>query len=151
VFSGRAGLDEVCVAAKDALSLAGGAPHALISVSSSDAIANFPALYGLPVDRPFASRFGLVIADDFADLLDGTLDRSLGQAGVIPEPDMWLTGSNSDGTASANTCQGWTYFGNDSVIRADYGYAADTDYDWITADGTATCLALQYHVLCVTW
>jgi len=116
---------------------------------------NFPELYGMPTNRPFASPGGSVIADDFADLLDGTIERSLEEAGVVTtEPGFWFTGSNADGTASENTCSGWTYSSFDDVIRANYGYTDSTNskgLPWLGGDSTATCSAGQYHVLCVTW
>ncbi|HEY3494861.1 MAG TPA: hypothetical protein VGK73_09255 [Polyangiaceae bacterium] len=155
-YTGRGGLDAVCAAAKGTLGISGGTPHALISVSESDAIADFPSLYGLPTDRPFEGPSGAVIADDFADLLDGSIDRSLEAAGVVvSEPGFWFTGSNSDGTASENNCSGWTSTDFSSTIRANYGYTGSTDSDgtwWLGSDvATATCSAGQYHVLCITW
>jgi hypothetical protein len=152
-FSGRAGLDNLCLTAKNAQSIPGGTPHALISVSAVDDIADFPALYGLPTDRPFASVGGDVIADDFADLLDGTIDMSIEEAGILlGEPGLWFTGSNADGTASENTCEGWTTTQHSSVSpRANYGYTGNTNSWWLDGSSTATCAAAQYHVLCLTW
>jgi len=151
-WSGRTGLDNVCQSAKTAQSIAGGAPHALISVTSVDEIADFPTLYGLPTNRAFASVSGAVIADDFADLLDGSLDLSIEAAGILlSEPGLWFTGSNADGTASTNTCQGWTTTVHSNEIRANYGYTGNTDSWWLDGSATATCAAVQYHILCVTW
>lgn len=151
-WSGRSGLDTLCQSAKTAQSIAGATPHALISVSPSDDIADFPALYGLPTNRAFASVSGAVIADDFADLLDGTLDLSIDAAGILlSEPGLWFTGSNADGTASANTCEGWTTTVHSNEIRANYGYTDTTGSWWLDGSATATCTAGQYHILCVTW
>jgi hypothetical protein len=151
-WEGRAGLDAVCLAAQTALDIEGGTPRALISVSAADDIADFPALYGLPSDIAFASRGGEVIADAFADLLDGSIDLSIEAAGILEgEPDLWFTGSNADGTASVNTCEGWTFEDFDNSIRANYGYTGATDSDWLASNSTATCSAGQYHVLCVSW
>jgi hypothetical protein len=151
-YSGRLGLDAVCESAKEALALAGVSPRALISVGPADQIADFPSLYGLPIDRPFAGPGGAIIASDFADLLDGSIDLSLEQAGIITsEPGFWFTGSEPDGTASANDCAGWTFSELDQTIRANYGHTYDTDSWWLGGNATASCGAGQYHIVCVTW
>jgi hypothetical protein len=151
-WEGRAGLDAVCFAAQTALDIEGGTPRALISVSAADDIADFPTLYGLPTDLAFASRGGEVIADDFADLLDGSIDLSIEAAGILEgDPGLWFTGSNADGTASANTCEGWTFEEFDNSIRANYGYTSDTNTSWLDGNSTASCSAGSYHVLCVSW
>lgn len=115
--------------------------HAFISVSSSDCIKNMPANYGFPDDIPIVSAASgnFKIADNWADLLDGSIDIKLADtsgAGVLPDlkSSIWWSGSNADGTVSVN-CSGW--MDNSGATNGVVGYGEATDERWI-ADWQST-------------
>ena len=93
---GREGADALCLgvasAAVQAAQAAGTVSvRALLSVTAQDEIADMPARYGVPADRPVVGPNGVAIAANWADLVDGSLAVSLKAAGV--EADTWYTGS----------------------------------------------------------
>ena len=66
-----------------------------ISVNGDDAIMNMPIFYGVPTDHRIVGPTEKKIADNWADLLDGTIDMTLQQAEIVD--DYWWSGSLSDG------------------------------------------------------
>jgi chitodextrinase len=123
-----------------------------ISITSSDDIARMPANFGVPTNKRIIGPTGTQIADNWFDLLDGSIDTDLQSAGI--SSSYWWSGSNSGGTfmssavcASCNTCSGWT-----DGTNASLGIAARhnrTDSTWIN-DGTRNCNN-QLNVLCLCW
>ena len=79
---------------------------ALLSYSGGDSIADLAKNYGMPTDLPFRSTSGTTIADNFTDLLDGSIDVSISAAGVTAA-NYW-SGSQSNGTLAANNCSDWS-------------------------------------------
>ena len=149
-IGGRSGADVLCGQA--ALSASGipisATTRALISVSADDQISDFPARYGVPTDRQITGPNWEVIADDWSDLLDGSIDQALNSAGAHTATNFWYTGSLDDGTVASTTCSGWTN-GSD-LFDGHYGRNYNTDGRWIST-GNATCGAVSYHVLCLAW
>jgi hypothetical protein len=149
-FGGRLGLDQHCAAAKLAQSIPGSSTHALISVSATDELRDMPSLYGLPIDRAFVGPTGKKVADDFADLLDGSLDQSLTSADVS-SAQFWISGSNADGTVR-KTCDGWTSSEFSQLVTGSYGYPGSADSNWLTVTGgDVYCSASQYTVICAAF
>jgi hypothetical protein len=149
-IGGRSGADVLCGQAAQSMT---GIPvsattRALISVDASDQISNFPTRYRVPTDRPITGPNWEVIADDWADLLDGTIDQSLLSAGAQATDTYWYSGSVSNGSAVSTTCSGWTDDGTHFDGR--YGDSQWTDSRWIDR-GDATCGVAAYHVLCLAW
>ena len=106
--------------------------HAFLSVSETDSIKDFPETYGFSPELPIVGPDGVtVIADNWADLLDGTIASSLGRMGVVEDGkgEVWWSGSNADGSASQHTCNGWTDESGDTHGTA--GYADMDDGAWI--------------------
>lgn len=147
-LGGRAGADALCQAApRPPLVPANARVRAFISVNANDEIRDFPALHGLVTSLPVLGPTGLKVADDWNDLLDGSLDMSLRAAGVLSTSEnFWYSGSNTDGSVSANTCTGWT--AANTFLDGTYGYAPQTSGGWSTT-GAATCGAASYRVLCI--
>lgn len=85
-----------------------------------------------------ASFPGIIIADDLADLTDGSLDNQVGDFDENGNPvagNPW-TGTESDGTVGTETCIDWT-----SSQNSDAGISGDrlaTDPSW-TNDFTLAC------------
>lgn len=149
-FGGRVGLDQHCATAKASKSIAGAVTHALISVSATDEMRDMPALYGVPTDRAFVSPTGKQLADNWADLLDGSIDQSLSEA-EVSSAQFWISGSNTDGSVRS-TCNGWTTSEFSQQVTGTYGYPASKDSFWITiTDGDVYCSASQYNVICLAY
>ncbi len=74
-----------------------GGLHAFINVDASDAILNFYSIYpslpqDLPVYNPDKTK---KIADNWQDLMDGSIDMSLADAGILSSGSYW---TGADGT-----------------------------------------------------
>lgn len=127
----RTGADAI-VSAKRPPSLAGKTVHAFISINETDCIKNMPVNFGFPADIPIISATDgtTVIADNWDDLLDGSIDIALQNAFPMPASFGWWSGSKTDGSYSNsyNNCYGWT-------THADgEGAAGNKDavnYEWI--------------------
>lgn len=120
--------------------------YAFISVSSSDTIASMPANYSFPTDIPIYGPDGTSkIADNWADLIDGSIDMTLETAGVFSSSDTWYSGSDTDGTLHTYYCNGWT--SNDVGDGGRVGLTGVTGVTWIS-NGSATCDA-TYKLLCI--
>lgn len=118
---------------------------AFISISTGDALADLPSSASVPTGRPVFGPTGVRIADDWADLLDGSISNSLSDAGVTN--GYWFSGSTSSGTLSANTCTSWTAI---NVNDGTYGSPVLMNSSWISAGGSGYCGG-SYHYLCLTW
>lgn len=149
-FGGRVGLDQHCATAKASKSIPGAVTHALISVSAADEMRDMPALYAVPTNRAFVSPTGKQLADNWADLLDGSIDQSLSEA-EVSSAEFWISGSNADGSVRS-TCNGWTTSEFSQQVTGTYGYPASKDSLWITiTDGDVYCSASQYNVICLAY
>jgi hypothetical protein len=122
--------------------------RALISVSVSDEIRDMPGNYGVPIDRPITSHHGLAVSNNWAELLDGSIDQNLASSGVLPSGAFWYSGSLENGSAAITTCSGWT--DGSSPFGGRYGSSSFADGRWIDT-GDATCGSQLYHVLCLAW
>jgi len=127
--------------------------RALISLGSSDQISDFPAHYGTPGDLPVKDSTGAyTIADNWADLMDGSVDVSLYDAGLTDYS--WttsLTGSDANGNyLSAYSCNGWT--STDSGASVAWGSAGATDSSWFSVQNEGYCSASSNtRIMCITY
>jgi len=147
-IGGRRGADILCYEALGSAGLPWGVTtRALLSVDAEDEIRDMPANYGVPTDRKIYGSTQFPVADNWADLLDGSIDFTLSFAGVLAT-NFWYSGSYSDGSVTPNTCSGWT----DGSTTADgrYGLSYQADSWWINR-ANAGCGGSTYHVLCVAW
>lgn len=145
-IGGRAGADNLCQNATN--KPAGYSSYrALISVSATDEIRDMPANYDVPTTYPIRSSSNTLIANNWADLLDGTISTYLGATGVyVGGPYEWWSGSTPDGSLDGtNHCASWT---NPSAGgrfgRVDYNNA-----NWISA-GVGGC-SYSANLLCVAY
>ncbi|MBN1535025.1 MAG: hypothetical protein JXA20_20320 [Spirochaetes bacterium] len=120
--------------------------HAILSVNASDEIRDMPANYRIPTGVPIYGPHGTSkIVDDWADLLDGSIDATLRSVGISDTDNVWWSGSESDGSLSADTCVQYT--SNDSGDWGNGGLTSKTDTNWIYG-GTWICTESLY-VVCV--
>lgn len=119
--------------------------RAFISIDPGDDIAGMPANFGIPRNRRIIGPTDIQIADNWADLLDGDIDVTLFDAGIVP--DQWWSGSTSGGVydISVDNCTGWT----STSRKGQAGNHEKTDDAWIQGN-TPDCDAARY-VLCVCW
>jgi len=143
-LGGMAGADSKCDAA---VANAGfeGAWVALISTSSTDAIGR------LPTGISFVRMDNAVIANNRADLFDGTIQNpiNLNENNGI-ETGHVFTGSESDGTVSDNcggmdTCGDWTA----GAVNGEIGMVSQTDSNWIQSGCFSTCDSELKGIYCV--
>lgn len=142
----RYDIDDMCMRArlKDYPALPCLNMRAFISVSALDDIAGMPANYGVPEDRKITGPAGVMVADYWADLLDGTIDTTLGEAGVAADP--WWSGSLADGSFdTANNCDGWT----SDISKGTSGKHNKSNDEWISGN-TPDCNASRI-LLCICW
>ncbi len=123
----RGGADQYCADKNASLSPAYACSfiHAFISITDDDEIRDMPTNYNVPINAPLKSSLThlINIADNWIDLLDGSIDNSLADAGVT-NAGSWWSGSNNKtengakqyGTLYSDNCNHWTsssgsYFG----------------------------------------
>ncbi|MDY6877927.1 MAG: hypothetical protein SWK90_17230 [Chloroflexota bacterium] len=141
-LGGRSGADSKCAAG-----LPGGYTNyrAFLSISLADEIQDMPSLYGVPTDIIIESTNGTQIADNWADLLDGTIDTQLNTALVVQST--WWSGSNADGSAvTSDNCLG---FSNASGPNGWVGWQDSTTATWI--HGSNYSCSGSYQVLCIAY
>ena len=145
-------VDSLCTAEKPA-GVTSPNVRALISLSSSDQISNFPDRYGTPTDLPVKDATGShTIADNWADLMDGTIDVSLYAAGLTAYS--WttsLTGSDENGNyLSAYSCNGWT--STDSGVGVAWGSAGWADDQWLSVQNEGYCSSsINTRIMCISY
>lgn len=122
-IGGRAGADTLCQGASN--KPAGYSSYrAFISVSATDEIRDMPANYGIPTSYPIRGPNNTLIASNWSDLLDGSINTYLAAAGVyVNGPYDWWSGSLQDGSLDGvNHCASWTSpSGPGRSGRFDYG------------------------------
>jgi len=81
---------------------------------------------------------GDLLADDAADLWDGSLDNPVGYdefaTAITSDTEVW-TGTGDNGTASSDTCDSWT---NPAAAFGTFGSMDQTSKNWV-ADGDLGC------------
>ncbi len=123
-FGGLSGGDAICQSEADAAGLVG-TWVAWLSDGSTNAVDRIASATG-----PFNLVNGATIANNHADLTDGTIATEIDRkanGNWIDDEDVW-TGTESNGLAVANHCNGWT-----SPSDQLQGLVGDTDSsssDW---------------------
>jgi len=142
-LGGRVGADGICDTKKPNEML-GFNIRAFLSVTAFDEIRDMSANYGVPTANLFLSLEGIQIGNNFADLLDGSIDQSLNESNVISTGTTdWWSGSTQIGSIS-NTCGGWTSVLNNGTT----GDATQTN-GWLS-EADAPCAAAR-PLLCVAF
>lgn len=150
-IGGRSGADALCH--NDVGSLTCGNVHAFLTVTANDQISDMPTLYNVSTSVPIVSPNGTQLGSNWADILDGTIQTTLANAGVISGDAYIFGGSSANGTIHAPdsvdyTCEGWTsHVNNFSALRAELIDPNATN--WI---GTSSlpCIA-QCSLLCLCY
>lgn len=114
--------------------------RALISMSASDEIRDMPTNYGVSTSLEIddAANSDTKIADDWADLLDGSIDNALTVS--------WWSGSSDAGADNDFNCTEWTAADGSSGTIGDAG---ETGMMWIDDSG-ALCNQ-SYKLMCLCY
>ena len=155
-MGGRTGADAICQASPSRP--AGFANYrAFISIDANDEIRDMPANYGVPTSLPIIGPTGTLIANNWADLLDGSIAASLSAAGVVSSS--WHTGSAvaSDGSLEEEPfdahCAGYaSTTGNTRIANPTLttGGVYPTVVGWL-GSGNGSCSPVAWHVVCIAY
>ena len=124
--------------------------RAFVSLSATDEIANFPTLYFVPTDVPIISISDKVVASNWSDLLDGTINDTLFNLDVMWDNAYWWSGSTNTAELSTDYCAGFTGFSdNTSGVNGTIGYSKNSGSSWMSS-GLYSC---DYYnqVLCIAF
>ena len=146
-LGGRAGADTLCQGSANRPAGYANA-RAFISVAANDAIADMPGNYGVPTVGAIAGPTGTLIANSWADLLDGSISASLNAAGISSGATRWWSGSNADGSLQLANCLNWTTNAGGQLGSA--GNPGNTDNDWIS-DGSWACSVATRDLICIAY
>ncbi|KIY98904.1 hypothetical protein MNEG_9057 [Monoraphidium neglectum] len=144
-LGGRSGADALCKAS--VFKPAGAAQaRAFLSISTTDQISDFPTLYKVPSNLAVESLSGVVLASNFATLLQGRIPKSLLDAGVFTGRANWWSGSDAFGMADVANCGGFTSASSTDIgvvgtsIATSASWAISTTFDCDT-DADLLCIA----------
>ena len=129
-LGGLQGADEKCQALADAAGLPG-----LFAawLSTPDESPNSRFVHGY---RPIVRVDGFKIADNYADLTDGTLDSPINMTEkrtIVADLTLVWTGTNQFGNLDSTTCDGWTTTSG----TGNAGFTSKSDARWTNASRPA--------------
>lgn len=129
-LGGRIGADNICGSNLPMdLEEAGYETHAILAFDTRDDMASFPANYLIPTNETiYAHGTEVIIANSWADFMDGSLDANVRDAGVLPANTIYWTGFEPDGRLTQDTCSGFT--NGTSVQDAQIGNSDYADVRW---------------------
>ncbi|MBW2432661.1 MAG: DUF1554 domain-containing protein [Deltaproteobacteria bacterium] len=135
---GLAGADRKCQRRAEAAGLSG-TWTAWLSDGTENAIDRIP-------DGQYQLIDGTQVADDKADLTDGSLNNAinLDEFGNQRTGFAW-TGTEEDGIGTGNNCNDWK--DNSSESGGDRGIPGERDRDWTQVDDPAQC-SERYRLYC---
>lgn len=148
-LGGRSGADGTCQGHADRPAACTNACYAFISSSDTEEIRDLPnAPYNIPDGTFYGPDGETKIADNWADLLDGNIDDTLANAGILPGGSVFWSGTLND--FSFNTilnCNSWT-----SSANGDNGCfgVADSTLNWLNAE-SYECDTLSPYLLCICY
>ena len=124
---------------------------AFISYDSFDSIATLPSNYGVPLGLPIQSVTNFFIANDWTDLMDGNINDTLTNAGVVPSGVNWWTGvENSTGIhvdGVTDNCNNWT--SNSNMVGGKAGSLVNSNSMWM--DSNVVGCQIPIAVLCIAY
>ena len=112
-----------------------------------DALVNALGNHGVPAGLPIVSETSTQIETSWAALFDGNIAISLSGAGVATVGTRYWTGTDFDGSTTADHCNSW---GDGTAgFNGMAGLRTSTDSTWINTE-SVTCDNTR-HFLCVCW
>ena len=142
-LGGLAGADTKC----ESLATTAGLGGNWMAWLSDDFTSAQSRLFHSPV--PYVKVNGVQVADNWADLTDGTLDSGISTnelgTGVFSSV---FTGTNFAGVSTGKNCNGWTIGLNSTNTSATYGSSFSTSSTW-SAHGVVSACANEWRIYCV--
>ena len=145
-LGGRSGADAICTTNKPG-SIGNTNVHAFVSISPTDMISNMSANHGVNDNIPVVYQGSQLIAKDWTDLLDGSINAALQLSGLAQTG--WWSGSETEaGTALATTpnCLNFTSGSASDGGRSGSPFTAGTG--WMSTQSTG-CASTGTALLCV--
>jgi hypothetical protein len=145
----REGADSLCSVARSDYSFPNNSCNqirAMISLSTSDTIANMPVNYGIPGNRAINAPNGFTLAPDWFTLISGTSGNSL-SPNVMPAATLWWSFSTLGGDFdSLNNCLG----GSDgsSIYTGATGNSSVTGATWFGSGSQFCNNSAQFLCIC---
>ena len=148
-LGGRSGADSLC---NSSLNKPNACTHACFAFISSDTDNEIRDLQDSPYDIPDGKFYGpdgaVKIADNWADLLDGNIDDTLANAGVLPGGSRFWSGSLEDGSFNTTfNCTNWN--SNTDVVDGSFGEASST-VTWLNSE-SSHCDDTSLYLLCICY
>jgi hypothetical protein len=141
-FGGMAGVHDACATRAAAAGLVG-----TYKAWSSDTTSDDPESTFARSAMPYKLPNGTKVADNWADLVDGTLDAPINATetgAALTGTNVVWTHVNASGEHNGNDCGNWTNAGSGS--NADVGLASSATSTW-SSNGSAACNGL-YRLYC---
>lgn len=148
--SARIGADAMCNASVDKPDGIKNV-HAFVTIGLGDQISNMATKYGYPTDLPIYGAGGLtLVANNWADVLDGSINMNLNAAAVLPLHSQWWSGSNQDGTYNGTVSECSLYTDATNPQQSFVGNADYSDSNWIHQI-SILCddITVQHYILCI--
>jgi hypothetical protein len=164
-LGGRAGADALCASQQPS---GYKHAHAFLSVKETDEIRDMPAKYQIPSDEPIFGTSGVQLANNWNELLTGSLDTSLDAAVAGMKGASWWSGSTAAGALNSENCSGWSTTDAD-IQYGRVGLGDQASSWWIDFDlvlpacqvssglftlsflGMSTSIEVKLNVLCVAY
>lgn len=141
----RDGADNQCILSRGGLTFPDnrcGRIRAVISLSTTDTIANMPDNYGVPTNMPINAPNNVVLAPDWNAQLAGA-GSSLAPHVIAAGNNWWSFSAAGGGYDSFANCAGGTGSGN-----GRYALASDTGASWLS-NNTQDCSSGAAYLLCI--
>jgi hypothetical protein len=126
---------------------------AFLSVNATDTLAGREAFTGLSTSTNIRSKNGTLIATNWADLMDGTINTTLLLAGIDLSTGYWFSGSASNGSLG-ETCNSWTEGTNSAGYYVDWGVESSNTATWINPNlipANKNFCGDSTDLLCIAW
>ena len=145
-LTSKSNADSLCNSAKPSGTSQG---YAFASFSSTEEIRDLPTTANLNTSLNIKSSSGRLIAENWSDLLDGSINMSLESAGITTSAaSEWWSFSNSDGswyTSNNNNCGGGT--SDSDSVSGRIGHPSYIASRWITHNN-ALCSSTR-DLMCI--
>jgi hypothetical protein len=147
-LGGRAGADQICETYLPVGLDSDYQTHALLAFNSLDDLTSFFINYNFPTDEIIYSHDNeMIIANSLNDLLDGNINATMRDAGLLAANTIYWTGFDPDGRLSQDSCNGFT--SSDAIESGQIGNSNYTDVRW-SAFQVDNCSGF-HPILCIAF
>ena len=141
---GKSGADAICDSDRPIGYKRG---YAFARFDTNNEIQDLPTTAGINTNLNIRSVSNNLIANNWSDLLDGSIPQTLYSLGVFANAGArWMSFSDING-AIKNSCNGGT--DNSSSYTGTFGAAGNNDSRWIDRDSSDSCSTATRNLLCI--